>query len=199
MHECIRRKVHLTYSSNKSWKGFILGIRFIKNTDLAAFSKDFLLLNNRKQTMRTKRVCPKLSDLGIWCEGSLYRSKSTDQLSLDTYLPDIKVKRYRTCRADRKCFSEEKYFRSVLEKKIYRMLLDLVIVPTFFASVWCKPNHILRNVKDITNSFLDFSLDFKELERDKLKKSENKLYRSLFYTVELELEQCMLYLRSFLL
>ena len=58
-----------------------------------------LLLNNRKQTMRTKRVSPKLSDLEIWYEVFPCRSKSTDQISLETYLPDIKVKRYR---ADRK-------------------------------------------------------------------------------------------------
>ena len=93
--------MYLTYSSNKSWKSSILGIRFIENADLAAFSKDFLLLNNRKQTMRTKRVCPKVSDLEIWYEVSPYRSKSTDQVSLETHLPDIKVKRYRTYRADR--------------------------------------------------------------------------------------------------
>ena len=101
IHECIRRKIYLTYSSVKSWKSSILSIRFIENVDLAAFSKDFLLLNNRKQTMRTKRVCPKLSDFEIWYEVSPYRSKSTDQVSLKTYLRDIKVKRYRTYRADR--------------------------------------------------------------------------------------------------
>ena len=61
-----------------------------------------LLLNNRKQTMRTKRVSPKLSDLEIWYEVFPCRSKSTDQISLETYLPDIKVKRYRIYRADRK-------------------------------------------------------------------------------------------------
>ena len=87
MHERIRRKVYLTYSSDKS---SILCTRFIENVDLAAFSKDFLLLNNRKQTMRTKRVCPKLSDFEIWYEVSPYRSKSTDQVSLETYLLDIK-------------------------------------------------------------------------------------------------------------
>ena len=90
MHERIRRKVHLTYSSDKSWKNSILGIRFIENADLAAFSKDILLFNNRKQTMRTKKVCPKLSDVEIWNEVSLYRSKSTDQVSLEMYLLDIK-------------------------------------------------------------------------------------------------------------
>ena len=52
--------------------------------------------------MRTKRVCPKLSDLEIWCEVFPYRSKSNDQVSLETYLPDIKVERYRTYRANRK-------------------------------------------------------------------------------------------------
>ena len=92
MHECVRRKVYLTYSSVKSWKSLNLCIRFIENVDLAAFSKDFLLLKNRKQTMRRKRVCPELSDLEIWYEVSPYRSKSTDQVSLETYLPDIKVK-----------------------------------------------------------------------------------------------------------
>ena len=61
-----------------------------------------LLINNRKQTMRTKRVSPKLSDLEIWYEVFPCRSKSTDQISLETYLPDIKVKRYRIYRADRK-------------------------------------------------------------------------------------------------
>ena len=61
-----------------------------------------LLLNNRKQTMHTKRVSPKLSDLEIWYEVFPCRSKSTDQISLETYLPDIKVKRYRIYRADRK-------------------------------------------------------------------------------------------------
>ena len=61
-----------------------------------------LLLNNRKQTMRTKTVSPKLSDLEIWYEVFPCRSKSTDQISLETYLPDIKVKRYRIYRADRK-------------------------------------------------------------------------------------------------
>lgn len=66
MHERIRRKVHITYSSDKTWKSSILDTRFIKNADLAAFSKDFLLLNKRKQTMRIKRACPKLSDLEIW-------------------------------------------------------------------------------------------------------------------------------------
>ena len=101
MHEYIRRKVSLTYSSDKSWRSSILGIRFIENVDFAAFSKDFLLLNNRKQTMRAKRVCPKLLDLEIWYELSPYRSKSTDQVSLEMYLPDIKVKRYRTYRVDR--------------------------------------------------------------------------------------------------
>ena len=90
MHERIRRKVHLTYSSDKSWKNSILGIRFIENADLAAFSKDILLFNNRKQTMRTKKVCPKLSDVEIWNEVSPYRSKSTDQVSLEMYLLDIK-------------------------------------------------------------------------------------------------------------
>ena len=90
MHERIRRKVCLTYSSDKSWKSSILCIRFVENVDLVAFSKDFLLLNNRKQTMRTKKVCPKLSDLEIWYEVSPYRSKSTGQVSLETYLLDIK-------------------------------------------------------------------------------------------------------------
>ena len=52
--------------------------------------------------MHTKRVCPKLSDFEIWCEVFPYRSKSTDQVWLETYLPDIKVKRYRTYRANRK-------------------------------------------------------------------------------------------------
>ena len=101
MHEHISRKVYLTYWSVKSWKSSILGIHLIENVDLAAFSKDFLLLNNRKQTMRTKRVCPQISDLENWYEVSPYRSKSTGLVSLETYLPDIKVKRYRTCRADR--------------------------------------------------------------------------------------------------
>ena len=58
IHERIRRKVYLTYSNDKSLKSSVLGIRFIENADLAAFSKDFLLLNNRKQTMRTKRGEP---------------------------------------------------------------------------------------------------------------------------------------------
>ena len=93
--------MYLTDSSDKSWKSSILSIRFIENADLAAFSKDFLLLNNRRQTMRTKRVCPKLSDLKIWYELSPYRPKSTDQVSLETHLPDIKVKQYRTYRVDR--------------------------------------------------------------------------------------------------
>ena len=92
--------MHLTYSSDKSWLSSILGIRFIENTDLAAISKDFLLLNNRKQTMRTERMCPKFSDLEIWYEVFPYRFKSTDQVSLETYLPDIKLKRYRTYRGD---------------------------------------------------------------------------------------------------
>ena len=74
MHERIRKKVCLTYSSDKSWKGSILCIRFVENVDLVAFSKGFLLLNNRKQTMRTKKVCPKLSDLEIWYEVSACRS-----------------------------------------------------------------------------------------------------------------------------
>ena len=82
--------MQLTYSSDKSWRSSILGIRFIENVDFAAFSKDFLLLNNRKKTMRTKRVCPKLPDLEIWYEVSPYRSKSTGQVSLETYLLDIK-------------------------------------------------------------------------------------------------------------
>ena len=43
-------------------------------------------LNNRKQTMRTKMMCPKLSDLEMWYEVSPYRSKSTGQVSLETYL-----------------------------------------------------------------------------------------------------------------
>ena len=51
--------------------------------------------------MRRKRVCPELSDLEIWYEVTPYRSKSTDQVSLERYLPNIKVKRYRTYRADR--------------------------------------------------------------------------------------------------
>ena len=63
MHERIRRKVHLTYSSNKSWKSSILSIHFIENVDLAAFSKEFLLLNNRKQTMRTKKCAPNFQTL----------------------------------------------------------------------------------------------------------------------------------------
>ena len=107
MHECIRRKVNLTYSSDKSRKSSILYIRFIENADLATFSKDFLLSNNRKQTMRIKRVCPKLSDLEIWYEVSPCRSKLTDQVSLETYLPEIKVKRYRTYRADRYCLNTQ--------------------------------------------------------------------------------------------
>ena len=82
--------MYLTYSSDKGWKSSTLGIRFIENVDLAAFSIDFLLLNNRKQTMRTKKVCPKLSDREIWYEVSPYRSKSTGQVSLETYLLDIK-------------------------------------------------------------------------------------------------------------
>ena len=60
MHERIRRKVYLTYSSDKS---SILCTRFIENVDLAAFSNDFLLLNNSKKGLRTKKVNPKLSDL----------------------------------------------------------------------------------------------------------------------------------------
>ena len=90
MHERIRRKVYLTYSSDKSWKSSVLGIRFIQNVVLAASSKEFLLLNNGKQTMRTKRVCPKVSGLETWFEVSPYRSKSTCQVSLKTYLLDIK-------------------------------------------------------------------------------------------------------------
>ena len=90
MHQHIRRKVYITYSSDKSWKSSILGIRFIENVDLATFSKDFLLLNNRKQTMRTKRVSPKLSHLEIWYEISPFRSRSTEQVSLEMYLLDIK-------------------------------------------------------------------------------------------------------------
>ena len=90
MHERIRRKLYLTYSSDKSWKSSILGIRFIENIDLAAFSKDFLLLNNRKQSMRTKKLCPKLSDREVWYEVPPYRSKSTGQVSLKTSLLDIK-------------------------------------------------------------------------------------------------------------
>ena len=91
MHECIRTKAYLTFLSAKTWKSSILGIPFIENVDWAAFAKE---------ERRTKRVCPKLSDLKIWYEVSPYRSKSTDQVSLQKYLPDIKVKRYRTCRAD---------------------------------------------------------------------------------------------------
>ena len=72
----------------------------MENADLAAFLKDFLLLNNKEQTMRTKRMCPKILDQLVWCEASPYRSRSTDQVALETYLPDIKVKRYRTYRAD---------------------------------------------------------------------------------------------------
>ena len=63
MHEIIRRKVHLTYSNDKSWKSSILGIRFIENVDLTTFSKEFLLLNNRKQTMRTKKCAPNFQTL----------------------------------------------------------------------------------------------------------------------------------------
>ena len=76
MHEHIRRKVYLTCSSDKSWKSSILWICFIGKADLAVFSKDFLFLSNRKQTMRTKRVCPKFSDPEIWYEVSPYRSRS---------------------------------------------------------------------------------------------------------------------------
>ena len=50
------------YIPIKSWKSLVLYIRFIENANLAAFSKHFLLLNNRKQTMGTKRVCAKLSN-----------------------------------------------------------------------------------------------------------------------------------------
>ena len=69
---------------------------FYRNADLAAFSEDFLLLSNRKQKgykkgVRTKRVCPKLSDLEIWYEVSSYRS---NQLTKSHWKPDIKVKRY---------------------------------------------------------------------------------------------------------
>ena len=38
--ERIRRKVYLTYSSDKSLKSSILGFSFIENADLVAFSKD---------------------------------------------------------------------------------------------------------------------------------------------------------------
>ena len=62
--------MYLTYSSDKSWKSSILGIRFIEKADLSAFSKNFHLLNNRKETMCTKRVCLKLSDFEIWYEVS---------------------------------------------------------------------------------------------------------------------------------
>ena len=50
--------------------------------------------------MHTKRVCPRLSAFEIWYEVSSYRFKSTDKVSLEMYLPDIKVKHYRTYRAD---------------------------------------------------------------------------------------------------
>ena len=90
MHERIRKEVYLTYSNDKSWKSSVLGIRFIENVVLAASSKEFLLLNNEKQTMRTKRVCPKVSGLEIWYEVSPYRPKLTGQVSLETYLLDIK-------------------------------------------------------------------------------------------------------------
>ena len=100
MHERIKKKVYLTYSTDKSWKSSVLGFRFIENANFAAFSKDILLFNNRKQTTRTKKVCPKLSDVEIWDEVFPYRSKSTDQVLLEMHLPDIKVKRYRTYRAD---------------------------------------------------------------------------------------------------
>ena len=43
-------------------------MRFIEKADLSAFSKNFHLLNNRKETMCTKRVCLKLSDFEIWYE-----------------------------------------------------------------------------------------------------------------------------------
>ena len=57
------------YSSDKSWKSSILGIRFIENADLAVFSKVFLLLNNRKQIMRIKRALLKRhsnTDVFLW-------------------------------------------------------------------------------------------------------------------------------------
>ena len=63
MHERIRRKVHLTYSSDKSWKCSILGIRYIENAHLAAFSKDFLLLNNRKKQCVQKGCVPNFQNL----------------------------------------------------------------------------------------------------------------------------------------
>ena len=92
----------LTYSSDKVEKvQFYASVLSVLHADLAVFSKDFLLLNNRKQTVRTKRVFPKLSDLEIWYEVSPHTSISTGEVSLETYLPDIKVKRYRTYRADR--------------------------------------------------------------------------------------------------
>ena len=40
--------------------------------------------------MLTKRVCPNLPDLKMWYEVSSYRLKSTGQVSLETYLLDIK-------------------------------------------------------------------------------------------------------------
>ena len=97
MHEYIRRKVYLTYSCDKSdfW------IRFMQNADLVTFSKDFILLSNRKPKMRTKRVWPQTFRPWNLVDVSFYRSKSTDPTSLETYLSELKVKRYRTYRADR--------------------------------------------------------------------------------------------------
>ena len=36
--------MYLSYSSDKSWKSSILGIQFIENTDLAAFSEGFSIV-----------------------------------------------------------------------------------------------------------------------------------------------------------
>ena len=119
MYECIRTKVYLTYTSNKSRKSSTLSIRFIENADFAAFSKDFLLLNNRKQTMRTKRMF-----LRIWYEVSPYRSKSTGQVSLEMYLPDIKVKRYRTYRDDRLVLCFKKKLLDCIRGKMSAKELD---------------------------------------------------------------------------
>ena len=98
------------------------------------------MLNNRKQTIENKQCVqkgctPKLSDLQIWYEVSPYRSKSTGQVSLEMYLPDIKVKRYRTYRADRlvwcfikkllDCIRGKKSAKDLDHTKQYSVPLDL--------------------------------------------------------------------------
>ena len=77
MHERIRRKVYLTYSSEKSWKSTISGIRFIENVDLAAISKDFLLLNNIKQTMCPQKVGQNFQTMKFDMKYSLMRGVTT--------------------------------------------------------------------------------------------------------------------------